>query len=167
MPMRIPFCNKEAAPGGAPMYLARFSYDLLPVDRDRAMGFIRREPCRCLARAGPAVPPRASHVPGDLLGDGEALRPPLRFHDALAGPAGPGVPRRRRPASLRRKPPCSAAPRGANSRARAEDGGSQRSPALTAAKAAAPGQSASSPRRFSGTRTVRSPAWMSDGSGST
>ena len=25
------------------MYLARFSYDLLPVDRDRAMGFIRRE----------------------------------------------------------------------------------------------------------------------------
>jgi hypothetical protein len=25
------------------MYLARFSYDLLPVDRDRAVGFIRRE----------------------------------------------------------------------------------------------------------------------------
>ena len=25
------------------MYVARFSYDLLPVDRDRAMGFIRRE----------------------------------------------------------------------------------------------------------------------------
>jgi hypothetical protein len=25
------------------MYLARFSYDLLPVHRDRAMGFIRRE----------------------------------------------------------------------------------------------------------------------------
>ena len=25
------------------MYLARFSYDLLPVDRDRAMDFIRRE----------------------------------------------------------------------------------------------------------------------------
>jgi hypothetical protein len=25
------------------MYLARFSYDLLPVDRDRALGFIRRE----------------------------------------------------------------------------------------------------------------------------
>jgi hypothetical protein len=25
------------------MYLARFSYDLLPVDRDRAMGLIRRE----------------------------------------------------------------------------------------------------------------------------
>ncbi len=25
------------------MYLARFSYDLLPVNRDRAMGFIRRE----------------------------------------------------------------------------------------------------------------------------
>ncbi len=25
------------------MYLAHFSYDLLPVDRDRAMGFIRRE----------------------------------------------------------------------------------------------------------------------------
>ena len=25
------------------MYLARFSYDLLPVDRDRAIGFIRRE----------------------------------------------------------------------------------------------------------------------------
>ena len=25
------------------MYLARFSYDLLLVDRDRAMGFIRRE----------------------------------------------------------------------------------------------------------------------------
>ena len=25
------------------MYLARFSYDLLPVDRDRAMAFIRRE----------------------------------------------------------------------------------------------------------------------------
>ena len=25
------------------MYLARFSYDLLPVDRDRAMGFIRHE----------------------------------------------------------------------------------------------------------------------------
>ena len=25
------------------MYLARFSYDLLPVDRDRAMGFIRCE----------------------------------------------------------------------------------------------------------------------------
>jgi hypothetical protein len=25
------------------MYLARFSYDLMPVDRDRAMDFIRRE----------------------------------------------------------------------------------------------------------------------------
>ena len=25
------------------MYLARFSYDLLPVDRDRALAFIRRE----------------------------------------------------------------------------------------------------------------------------
>lgn len=25
------------------MYLARFSYDVLPVDRQRAMGFIRRE----------------------------------------------------------------------------------------------------------------------------
>lgn len=25
------------------MYLARFSYDLLPADRDHAMGFIRRE----------------------------------------------------------------------------------------------------------------------------
>jgi hypothetical protein len=25
------------------MYLARFSYDLLPADRDRAIGFIRRE----------------------------------------------------------------------------------------------------------------------------
>ena len=25
------------------MYLARFSYDLLPVERDRAMGFVRRE----------------------------------------------------------------------------------------------------------------------------
>jgi hypothetical protein len=25
------------------MYLARFSYDVLPVDRDRAVGFIRRE----------------------------------------------------------------------------------------------------------------------------
>jgi hypothetical protein len=30
-------------PGRLPMYLARFSYDLLPVDRDRAVGFIRRE----------------------------------------------------------------------------------------------------------------------------
>ena len=47
--MRIPFGDKEAAPGGAPMYLARFSCDLPPVHRDRAMGSIRRE-------AGPRGP---------------------------------------------------------------------------------------------------------------
>ena len=46
-------------------------------------------------------------------------------------------------------------------------GKGQRSPALIASRAAAPGQSAASSSRFSGTGTVRRPAWMSEGSGST
>ena len=46
-PRRVPWSGGPPRggprPGGAPCILARFSYDLLPVDRDRAMGFIRRE----------------------------------------------------------------------------------------------------------------------------
>ena len=59
--MRIPFGN-EAARGGAPMYLARFSCDLPPVHRDRAMGSIRCEAGDARAEEGLAPASRAPHA---------------------------------------------------------------------------------------------------------